>query len=114
MQPQDVNLESGSIANLSVQFMTLSSAGVIDKLNDSLSRNLHHASNEKTSPVAKISFAESLCINKIKSPEDAKPYLEKPFGCGICEEIVESHKEFAEHCSSHRFSPPDDLCIDLC
>ena len=107
-------MESGSIANLSVQFITLSSTGVIDKLNESLSRNLHHDCNETTSPITKISLAESLCINKIESPEDAESYLEKPFGCGICDEILETQKEFVEHCSSHRFSPSDDSFIDLC
>ena len=28
--------------------------------------------------------------------------------------MLEIEKEFLEHCSSHRFSPPDDLVADLC
>ena len=115
-QPQDLKMKSESIANLSVRFITISSTGVTDKPNERLSRNMHPDSNEKTSPLANISLGECLCINTIKSPEDAKPFLEKSFGCGICGEMLEIEKEFLEHCSSHRFSPPDDLfiaCADL-
>ena len=46
--------------------------------------------------------------------EDAKPSLEKSFGCGVCDEIFERENKFVEHCSDHQFSPIDDLFIDLC
>ena len=46
--------------------------------------------------------------------EDAKPFLEKSFGCGLCGEMFVAGKEFLEHCSGHRFSQPNDLFVDLC
>ncbi len=46
--------------------------------------------------------------------QDAKPFLEKSFGCGVCGEMLEIEKEFLEHCFGHRFSPPDDLLFALC
>ena len=55
---------------------------------------------------------ECLCISITKSQKDGKPFLEKSFGCGICNEMLEV-EEFKDHCSSHRFSPPDDLFIDM-
>jgi len=45
---------------------------------------------------------------------DGKPFLERSFGCGICNEMLEVEEEFKDHCSSHRFCPPDDLFIDMC
>ena len=105
-------MESESIADPSEPSTTLSSTGVIDEPRERLSRNMHPDSDEK-SPFVQISLGECLCINKIKSPEDEKPFLEKSFGCGICGEMLETRMEFLEHCSSHRFSPPDDVFIDL-
>jgi len=46
--------------------------------------------------------------------QDEKPFMEKSFGCGVCDEMLEIEKEFLEHCFGHRFSPPDDLFIVLC
>ena len=63
---------------------------------------------------AALSIEESLFISITKSPKDGKRFLEKSFGCGICDEMLEIEKEFKDHCSSHRFSPPDDLLIDMC
>jgi len=45
--------------------------------------------------------------------QDAKPFLEKSFGCGFCGKMFNSEKEFLEHCNGHRLSPPDDF-IALC
>ena len=110
IQPQDLKMESES----TVRLIALSCAGVIDKPSERLLKDVHHDSCEKTRPFVEISLGESLLITKIKSPEDAKPFLEKSFGCGICGEMLEIEKEFLEHCSSHSFSPPDALFVDLC
>src|SRR6218665_3055466 len=61
-----------------------------------------------------LNVEECLCISITKSPKDGKPFVEKSFGCGICNEMLEVEKEFKDHCSSHRFFPPDDLFIDMC
>src|SRR6218665_833230 len=45
---------------------------------------------------------------------DAKPFLEKSFGCGLCGDMLDTKKEFLVHCNGHCFSPPDDLFIALC
>ena len=48
--------------------------------------------------------------------EAASPFLEKPFGCGICGKVFESKKIFLGHCSSHHvFHLTTDLlaCADL-
>ena len=42
---------------------------------------------------------------------EAKPFLEKSFGCGLCGGMLGIEQEFLEHCSGHRFSPPDDICM---
>src|SRR6218665_1379392 len=44
---------------------------------------------------------------------DAKPFLEKSFGCGLCGEMLHTETEFLEHCNGHRYSSADDLFIDL-
>ena len=44
--------------------------------------------------------------------EDAEPFLEKSFGCGLCGEMFEIEKEFVEHCSTHNCSLPNDLFIE--
>ena len=107
-------MKSESLANLFVGFIAINSRGIIDKPNECLSKNMHPDSNEKTSALANISLGECLCINTINSCDDAKPFLKKSYGCGICGEMLEIEKEFVEHCSSHRFSPPDDLFTGLC
>ena len=45
--------------------------------------------------------------------QDTKPFLEKSFGCGLCGDMLEIEIDFLEHCFGHRFSPPDELFIDL-
>jgi hypothetical protein len=44
---------------------------------------------------------------------DGKAFLSKSFGCGVCKELLETEKEFLEHCYVHRFAPPDNLVVDL-
>src|SRR6218665_2679853 len=44
------------------------------------------------------------------------PFLEKPFGCGICGRMFESEKVFLDHCSCHHvFHLTTDLlaCADF-
>ena len=53
-------------------------------------------------------------VSKIHISPGEKPFLEKFFGCGVCDEMFESEKEFVEHCSSHKCCPPDDSFIHLC
>jgi len=57
---------------------------------------------------------ESESVANIILSEDGKPFLEKSLGCGLCGEMFEIEKEFVEHCSIHKFTPPDDLLIDIC
>jgi len=45
--------------------------------------------------------------------QDAKPFLGKSFGCGLCSDMLEIEIDFLEHCFGHRFSPPEELFIDL-
>src|SRR6218665_2876728 len=81
----------------------------IDRPNELLLINMHPVSSEGTSPLE-----ECISTSTTKSPGDIKPFLGKAFGCGICGEMLEFEKEFQDHCSNHRFSPPDDLFIDIC
>ena len=75
-------------------------------------------SSERTSPIATspadIGFEECVCNSITNSPDDSKPFLEKSFGCGICGEMLYIEKEFQKHCSGHRFSPSDNLFLDIC
>jgi len=43
-----------------------------------------------------------------------KPFLEKSFGCGICDKMVESEEEFLEHCASHGYYDVTTFFNDLC
>ena len=63
---------------------------------------------------AELCLNECLSICTTKSPEDTKPFLEKSFGCGICDEMLEIEKEFQDHRLCHGFSPPDNLLINMC
>ena len=112
-QPQDPKTGSEIMANLSGHFITVSSTGVIDKPDECFSKNIYPVSSGIAGPLPKIRDGECAYISKFKSPVDAKASLSKSFGCGICDELFEIEKEFLEHCSSHRFSPPDDLVADL-
>ena len=113
-QPKDLKPESEVLANLSDHFITFSSGGVIDKPNERFSKNIYPDSSGIAGHILKFRDGECLCIRKFKSPVDSKASLSKSFGCGICDELLEIENEFLEHCSSHRFSPPDDLFADLC
>src|SRR6218665_884564 len=46
--------------------------------------------------------------------QDTTAFLEKSFGCGLCDEMLENGKEVLEHCKGHRWTPPNDLFIALC
>jgi len=93
-------------------------SGVLDNLSDNLItvcflRNEQLDSSGIAGHLPKIISGECLGVSKFISPVDAKVLLSKSFGCGICDELFEVKKEFLEHCSSHRLSPPDDLVWDL-
>src|SRR6218665_3100007 len=111
-QPQCPKIENHSAAclHVSVPFTTLYGEGVIDEPTECLSMSMHPGSSEKSSPLAKIPVEE---YHSIRSQEDGEPDLGNSFGCGICGEMLAIEKEFQDHCSSHRLSPPDDLCIDM-
>ena len=112
-QPQDLKMGSEVIANLSDHFITFSSTGVIDKPDERFSKNIYPDSSGIADRLPKIRDGERLYISKFKSTVDAKASLSKSFGCGICDKLFEIEKEFIDHCSSHRFSPPVDLVADL-
>ena len=109
---QDLKMGSEVIANLSDHFIRFSIPGVIDKENERYSTNVHPHSSGIAGPLPKIRDGECLYISQFKSLMNAKQ--SKSFGCGICDDMFKREKEFLEHCSSHRFSPPDDLVADLC
>ena len=109
---QDIKMGSEVIANLSDHFTRFSSPGVLEKENECVSTNVHPDSIGIAGPLPKIRDGECLYISQFKSPMNAKQSIF--FGCGICDEMLEIEKEFLEHCSSHRFSPPDDIAADLC
>ena len=46
--------------------------------------------------------------------QDETLFLEKSFGCGLCDEKLDTDKEFLEHCFGHRYSLPDDLLRAMC
>jgi len=79
-------------------------AGFIDEPNECQSRSMHPDSGEGNIPLA-----SNYDMSLAKPLED-----EKSFGCGSCGEMLETEKDFKEHCSSHCFSPPDDLFLDMC
>ena len=108
-QPQSIERESLSTVDQSVLFTALTGAGAFYRPNERLSRNMFADSSVEISSLCYLE--EYLSISEIKSPGDAKPFVERPFGCGICGEMLEIEKEFHDHCSGHRFSPPDDLLI---
>ena len=109
---QDLKMGSEVIANLSDHFIRFSIPGVIDKENERYSTNVHPHSSGIAGPLPKIRDGECLYISQFKSLMNAKQ--SKSFGCGICDDMFKREKEFLEHCSSHRFSPPVDLVADLC
>ena len=92
-----------SSADQSFQLVSSSSTCDMDKPHESLSVSMHLDSNEKRSPLAKIT--------KIKSLDDAEQFMEKSFGCGICDEMLENEKVFLEHCSVHSLATPDNFFI---
>ena len=112
-QTQDLKISNQSIADLFVRFNAWTGTFVIGKSNEHLLSNIHRESSGKASALASNCLEECPCFSISKSPEDIKPFLEKYFGCGICGEQFEIEKEFQDHCSIHRFSPPDDLFIDM-
>jgi len=99
---------------LPVQFTAFTNAGVTCKQNERLLMSIRRDTTEKNSCLANMYMEECLSTSITKSPEDTKPFLEKSFGCGLCGEMFEIEKEFQDHWSTHRFSPPDDSLFDMC
>lgn len=104
---QDLEIKSEVIANLSDDLIGFSTTGHCDKEIEG-----HSTNSGGAGPFPKLRDGECLYINKFKSPENTK--VSKSFGCAICDVMLEIEKEFLEHCYSHRFSPPDDIAVDLC
>lgn len=61
----------------------------------------------------KVEADECISINKMKSLRDKRPFMARPYGCAICNELFEKEQGFLEHCSNHGHTPPDELFIDL-
>lgn len=106
---QCLQIQSQSNYSISVRFSPL-----IRQPNKCLLWNMNPDTCEGSSSLAKTNLQDYLRVSVLKSLEDAKPFLEKPFGCGLCGDMLEIQKEFQDHCFSHRFSLPDDLCIGIC
>ena len=111
-QPQDLEMGGEVIANLSHHFITASSTGVIDKPDERFSENMYPISSGIAGHFPKIRDGECEYFSIFKSV-DSKAPLSKSFGCLICDQLFEVEEEFLEHCSRHRFSPPDDLVADI-
>jgi len=59
--------------------------------------------------------SEELSANKVTCADDSNSFTPRPScGCGICDEMFETEKEFLEHCNSHGYTPPDAFFVDLC
>ena len=113
---QCLDTQKQSIAKLhvSVRIAAFSgTVGVIDEAKECLSRNMHPDSSGKLSSFVKVCHEECLSMSITKSRKGTKSCLEKLFGCGICGEMLDIEKEFQDHCHIHRFSPPDDLVLDM-
>ena len=107
-------MSSEVIVNLSDHRTTFCRGDVTDKIIERFSEHIDTDSGGIAGPIRKTRYGEYLYISKLHSPVDAKVSLCKCFGCGICEELLDTEMEFLEHCSSHRFSQPDDLLTDQC
>jgi len=55
-----------------------------------------------------------ISISKMESLLDKRPFMVRPYGCGLCNELFDMDQEFLEHCKNHVNSPPDELFINLC
>src|SRR6218665_1858245 len=111
---QGLNIENQSTAELSRRFTSLTGSCVVDKPGEYLSSSVHPDSGAESSFVANSYLEECVSISITKSPDDGRSFLEQPFGCGICDEMLGNQKEFQDHCFIHRFSPPSDLLVDMC
>ena len=105
-------MESQAVANQSDHFNT--STYAIDKPNEGFSNSVYADPSGFPCLLAKIRDEKCLHISKFISIMNRKASLLNSFGCGICDKLLETKKEYIEHCSSHRLSPPDDLAAHLC
>src|SRR6218665_335132 len=113
-QPENLEMRSEVTPDQSNQFVTFSSGYVADENIGRFSQDIYPDSGGISGLSWRRGDGECLHISKIKSLADAKVSLSKCFGCGICDELVETQKELLEHCSRHRLSQPVDLFTDKC
>ena len=113
-QPKGLATIREILANISNQFIPFYNRGVADEGTERLSKNIYKDYGERADTSPKIRYPECLHTSKFKSSVDAKLSLSKPYGCGICDKLVEAKQAFLEHCTSHRFSQPDDLFTAQC
>jgi|SRR6218665_1503213 len=97
-----IKMESALVTKPSDHFIAFHNTSV--KPNESFSKNVYPDSSGIACPLPKI----------LDGDADINGSLSISFGCGICDELLAIEKEFLEHCSSHQFSPPDDLVAGLC
>ena len=92
---------------------TFSDTDAFEKPSEQLSHNVFPDSSGIANHLPENEDGECMHIKKLKYSVEETASLSKSFGCGICDELLATDKEFVEHSVSHQFSPPNDILSEL-
>lgn len=89
----------------------LNTTGVLEKPNEHVSKNICLDNGGIVGPFPIIRVERFQYMSNFTYPVVVREFVPKSFGCGICDELLLTEKDFLQHCSSHRFFPPVDLHV---